>query len=77
MFRFRGLGSFFLCQTSQKIFKSTNLHDSPHPFPHINSPPTTKDLFLENSYGYVLKVRNTYLEVYGCSRMGVSPPIHH
>ncbi|PRQ33585.1 hypothetical protein RchiOBHm_Chr5g0059251 [Rosa chinensis] len=73
----RGLCSSSLCRSTQKNFRSKKLHDSPHPSPHTSSPPSTKDLLHQGFSGYLLKVRITYQKEYGCSRMGISPPIHH
>ncbi|PRQ39701.1 hypothetical protein RchiOBHm_Chr4g0428101 [Rosa chinensis] len=70
-----GLCSFLLCRSTQKIFRSKNLHDSPHPSPHTNSPASTNDLLHEGFRGYCSKVIITYRLDYGCSRMGVPPPI--
>ncbi|PRQ17514.1 hypothetical protein RchiOBHm_Chr7g0195811 [Rosa chinensis] len=75
MSSYRGLCSSFLCRSTQKIFRSKKLHDSLHPSPYTSSPPSTKDILHEGFRGYLLKVRVTYRMDYGCSRMGVSPPI--
>ncbi|PRQ26293.1 hypothetical protein RchiOBHm_Chr6g0293021 [Rosa chinensis] len=65
------------CQLSLKFFRSEiSPHTSFHPISHTNSLSPTTD-FHGGSHGCLVKVKITCLVVYGCSRVGVSPPIHH
>ena len=83
MSRSRGLRSSLLvsflllsCFVSLNFFRSkTNPHEFSHPTPHFSFPLSTTVLH-EVPHGCLFKVRTTYHVVYGCSRMGVSPPIH-